>query len=48
MASDLLAKGRTKVKGLYSEKKNKTYDADVVLIDSNDKYVHFRLDFDGK
>ena len=48
MASDLLAKGRTKVKGLYSEKKDKTYDADVVLIDSNDKYVHFRLDFDGK
>lgn len=44
MASDLLAKGRTKVKGLYSEKKDKTYDADVVLIDSNDKYVHFRLD----
>ncbi len=41
-------KGRTKVKGLYSEKKDKTYDADVVLIDSNDKYVHFRLDFDGK
>ena len=40
--------GRTKVKGLYSEKKDKTYDADVVLIDSNDKYVHFRLDFDGK
>ena len=48
MASDLLANGRTKVNGLYSEKKDKTYDADVVLIDSNDKYVHFRLDFDGK
>lgn len=48
MAADLLAKGRTKVKGLYSEKKGSTYDAEIVLIDSNDKYVHFRLEFDGK
>ena len=48
MASVLLAKCITMVKVLYSEKKDKTYDADVVLIDSNDKYVHFRLDFDGK
>lgn len=47
MASEILEKGRTKVKGLYSEKKDSTYDADVVLIDSNDKYVHFRLEFDG-
>lgn len=41
------ANGRTNVKGLYSEKKDKTYDAAVVLIDSTDKYVHYRLDFDG-
>ena len=31
MASDLLAKGRTKVKRLVFREKDKTYDADVVL-----------------
>lgn len=46
MASEILEKGRTKVTGLYSEKKDSTYDAVVVLIDSTDKYVHFRLEFD--
>lgn len=46
MASEILAKGKTKVKGLYSEKKDRTYDAVVVLIDSTDKYVHYRLEFD--
>ncbi|PLT63137.1 DNA topoisomerase III [Mediterraneibacter gnavus] len=31
--------------GLYSEKTGKTYDAVVVLDDTGDKYVNFKLEF---
>ena len=41
----LLKDGKVEVKGLYSEKKDKAYDATVILSDSGDGYVHFKLDF---
>ena len=34
MATDLLKKGRTNVKGMWSEKKQATYDAAVILLSS--------------
>ena len=45
MAADLLKKGRTSVKGMWSEKKGTTYDAVVVLDDTGGKYVRFKLEF---
>ena len=45
MAADLLKKGRTSVKGLWSEKKGSTYDAVVILNDTGGKYVNFKLEF---
>ena len=45
MAGDLLKKGRTSVKGMWSEKKGSTYDAVVVLDDTGEKYVRFKLEF---
>jgi len=45
MAADLLKEGRTAVKGLYSEKSGKTYDAVVTLADTGEKYVNYRLEF---
>ena len=45
MASDLLLKGRTNVKGMWSEKKGATYDAAVILDDTGGKYINFRLEF---
>lgn len=45
MAADLLKKGRTTVKGMWSEKKGATYDAAVILDDTGGKYINFRLEF---
>ena len=45
MAGDLLKNGRTSVKGMWSEKKGSTYDAVVVLDDTGEKYVRFKLEF---
>lgn len=45
MAADLLKEGKTLVKGLYSEKSGKTYDAVVTLADTGEKYVNYRLEF---
>lgn len=45
MAVDLLKKGRTAVKGMWSEKKGDTYDATVILEDTDGKFVGFKLDF---
>ena len=45
MAGDLLKKGRTSVKGMWSEKKGAAYDAVVVLDDTGGKYVRFKLEF---
>ena len=36
MAADLLKKGRTSVKGMWSEKKGAAYDAVVVLDDTGE------------
>jgi DNA topoisomerase-3 len=44
MAKALLSKRKVKVKKLYSEKKNKTYDATVVLNDTG-IWVNYKLEF---
>jgi len=44
MAKALLSKGKIKVKKLYSEKKDKTYDATVVLNDTG-IWVNYKLEF---
>ena len=44
-ASDMLNNGRVFVRGLYSEKTGKTYDAWVVL-DDNGECVRYRIEFD--
>ena len=43
MAADLLKKGRTSVKGMWSEKKGSTYDAVVILDDTGGKYVNYKI-----
>lgn len=45
IAVALLSDGRAFVEGLYSEKKNKNYDAFVVLDDTGGKYVNFKIEF---
>ena len=45
MAADLLKKGRTNVKGMWSEKKESTYDAAVILDDTGGKHINFKLEF---
>ena len=45
MAADLLKKGRTSVRGMWSEKKGAAYDAVVVLNDTGEKYIRFKLEF---
>ena len=48
MAADLLKKGRIFVKDMWSEKKGVTYDAAVLLDDTGEKYVHYKLEFQKK
>ena len=48
MAADLLKRGRTAVKGMWSEKKGDTYDATVVLDDTGSKFVKFKMEFPKK
>ena len=48
MAADLLKKRRILVKGMWSEKKGVTYDAAVLLDDTGEKYVHYKLEFQKK
>ena len=45
MAADLLKKGRTSVRGMWSEKKGATYDAVVILDDTGGKFINFKLEF---
>ena len=45
IATALLSDGRAFVDDLYSEKKNKNYDAFVVLNDTGGKYVNFKIEF---
>ena len=44
IAAALLKNGKAKVKGLYSEKTGKTYDAMVLLADTGGKYVNYRIE----
>jgi DNA topoisomerase-3 len=41
----LLKEGRAAVNGLYSERTGKKYDAVVVLDDTGDKYVNYKMEF---
>ena len=45
MATDLLKKGRTSVRRMWSEKKGATYDAAVILDDTGGKFINFKLEF---
>ena len=44
LAAALLKNGKAKVKGLYSEKTGKTYDATVLLADTGGKYINYRVE----
>jgi len=44
IAAALLKNSKAKVKGLYSEKTGKTYDATVLLADTGGKYVNYRVE----
>lgn len=46
MAVSFLKDGRAHVSGLYSERKGRCFDADLVLEDTGE-YVNFKLDFGG-
>ena len=48
IATDLLTKGNAKLTGCYSEKTGKTYDCTVLLDDTGDKYVNFKLNLPRK
>lgn len=48
MAAELLEKGRTSVKGLWSEKRGSTYDAVVVMEVTGEKFIKFHLEFPSK
>lgn len=48
IAGDLLKKGRSNVKEMWSEKKGATYDAAVILDDTGGKYINFKLEFPKK
>ena len=45
LVSALLKDGRCVATGLYSEKTGKTYDAVIVMEDTGDKFVNFKLEF---
>lgn len=44
IAAALLKNGKAKVKGLYSERTGKNYDATVLLADTGGKYVNYRVE----
>ena len=48
IASALLKDKKVKVKSIYSHKTGKTYDGNVVLCDTGDKYVNYRIEIDRK
>ena len=47
MVASLLKDGKVEVKGLYSPKTNKKYDA-TVLLDDTGEFVNFKLEFEKK
>ena len=44
IAAALLKDGKVKIKGLYSKRTGKTYDGTVLLCDTGDKYVNYRIE----
>lgn len=46
-AAELLKTGKATVKGMYSEKKAKTFDAVVLLADTGGKYVNYRFEINA-
>ena len=48
IASALLKDKKVKVKDIYSHKTGKTYDGNVILCDTKDKYVNYRIEIDRK
>ena len=48
IVKSLLKNGRVKMTGLFSEKTGKKYDATVILDDSGEGYVGFKMSFDNK
>ena len=48
IASTLLKDKKVKVKNIYSHKTDKTYDGNVVLCDTKDKYVNYRIEIERK
>ena len=46
IAAALLKNGRVQLTGLYSEKKDTTYAATIVLNDDGGKFVRYKLEFD--
>ena len=44
MAAALFKNGRIKMKRLFSEKKGVLFDAVVVLADTGDKYVNYKIE----
>ena len=47
VAAALLKNGRVPMTGLFSEKKGVLYDATVVMEDTGEKFVRFKLEFDN-
>jgi len=45
---ELLKNGKVELNGCYSEKTGKTYDAIIILNDTGDKYVNFKMEFPTK
>lgn len=48
MAADLLKKGHTSVRRMWSEKNGSTYDAAVSLDDTDGKFINFKLEFPNR
>lgn len=48
IVTDLLKNGKVPLKGCYSEKTGKTYDCVVVLDDTGDQFVNFKMEFAAK
>ncbi len=48
IAKELLKDKTVKVKNIYSYKTGKTYDGNVVLCDTKDKYVNYRIEIERK
>ncbi len=46
VAKSLLSSGKIALKGLYSERSGKTYDATIFLDDTGGQYVNFRMEFE--